>query len=154
MTYVCIRRIINLRHIYKETSQLIFFSLTRRKSNSFVYVFLANCQVFEITMSECALQSSKLTFFIIWAIPFKAPLFKISFNVPWINLADSERTETLQKIGCFWNGDNYRKNDSWNLLLAFKSIWFLLHELLIDKIHAYIHSWSTKRFPYNWSILT
>ena len=63
-----------LWQIHKEASQLITFLLKTlflrhasfveswmsRKSNSFVYMFDTNCQFFQITLSEYALQSWKL----------------------------------------------------------------------------------------------
>ena len=56
-----------------------FFSTHRlmyKKSNSFVYKFVVNCQVFEITPSGCTLWSWKLACLITWTIPFETPFFR------------------------------------------------------------------------------
>ena len=56
-----------------------FFSTHRlmyKKSNSFVYKFVVNCQVFEITLSGCTLWSWKLACLITWTILFEAPFFR------------------------------------------------------------------------------
>ena len=54
----------------------VFFSTHRlmyKKSNSFLYKFVVNCQIFEITLSGCALWSWKLVCSITWTILFETP---------------------------------------------------------------------------------
>ena len=56
-----------------------FFSthlLMCKKSNSFVYKFVVNCQVFEITPSGCTLWRWKLACLITWIIHFETPFFR------------------------------------------------------------------------------
>ena len=57
-----------------------FFFSTRhlmyKNSNSFVYKFVVNCQIFEITTSGCTLRSWKLACLITWTILFETPFFK------------------------------------------------------------------------------
>ena len=57
-----------------------FFSthhLMHKKSNSFVYKFIFNCQIFKITPSGCVpLWSWKLAFLITWTILFKIPFLR------------------------------------------------------------------------------
>ena len=56
-----------------------FFSTHRlmyKKSNSFVYKFVVNCQVFEITPSGCTIWSWKLACLITRTMLFEAPFFR------------------------------------------------------------------------------
>ena len=58
----------------------IFFLSTHclmyKKSNSFVYKFVVNCQALERTLTGCTLWSWKLACLITWTILFKTPFFR------------------------------------------------------------------------------
>ena len=61
------------------THNIFFFSthcLMCKKSNSFVYKFVVNCQDFEITPSECTLWSWRMACLITWAILFETPFIR------------------------------------------------------------------------------
>ena len=47
-----------------------------KKSNSFIYKFVVNCQVFQITPSGCTQWSWKLACLITWTVLFETPFFR------------------------------------------------------------------------------
>ena len=61
-----------------RTNRFFFLKhrLIYKRSNSFVYKFSINCQVFKITSSGCTLWSWKLTCLITWTVLFETLFFR------------------------------------------------------------------------------
>ena len=113
---------------------ILFLHLMYKKLNLFICKFVANCQVFYITPSECTLLSWKLTCFITRTILFEILFLKylsisLTFQVSLIDLSQCDiqipynlKTDNRiwQCVNSSWTGTF--KINSWSMVCILDSL--------------------------------